>query len=59
MVITRNADRLSRDKSQLIALLHIFAKAGVQIEFSEGLGCDRFLKLVLSAVAELEETTQR
>ena len=40
MVITKDADRLSRDKRQLIALLHIFAEAGV-IEFSEGLRCDR------------------
>jgi DNA invertase Pin-like site-specific DNA recombinase len=38
MVITKNADRLSRDMAQLIALLHIFAKAGVHTEFSEGAG---------------------
>ena len=31
MVITRDADRLSRDKGQLIALLHIFAEAGMHI----------------------------
>jgi hypothetical protein len=43
MVITRDADRLLRDKHQLIALLNIFAKAGVHIEFSEGPSCDRGL----------------
>jgi hypothetical protein len=44
---------------QLIALLHIFAKAGVRIEYSEGPSCDRLLNLALSAVAELEEAKAR
>jgi DNA invertase Pin-like site-specific DNA recombinase len=58
MVVTKNTDRLSCDKGQLFALLHIFAKAGVHIEYTEGAGCDRFLKIVLSAVAELDETME-
>jgi hypothetical protein len=36
MVITKDADRLSRDKGQLFMLLRVFATAGVQIEYSEG-----------------------
>jgi len=34
MIITKDADRLSRDMGQLIAVLHIFAKAGVRVEYS-------------------------
>jgi site-specific DNA recombinase len=33
-VITQDPDRLSRDRGQLIALLHIFQKEGVRVEFS-------------------------
>jgi hypothetical protein len=43
-IITRDADRLSRDLGQLIALLHIFATADVRVDYSadEGRGsfCD-------------------
>jgi site-specific DNA recombinase len=60
MVITKDADRLSRDTGQLIALLHIFATAGVHVEFSAGgRGCERFLEIILSAVAELEQVAAR
>lgn len=57
MVVTQDADRLSRDISQLIALLHIFRKAGVRVKFNgeQGRTGSVFLKTVLSVVAKLEE----
>jgi site-specific DNA recombinase len=60
-VITKDPERLSRDTSQLIALLHIFVKAGVNVEFSTPAGRDSyaFLKIVLAAVANLEEAKSR
>jgi DNA invertase Pin-like site-specific DNA recombinase len=56
-VVTKDPDRLSRDTSQLIALLLIFWKAGVRVEFSTRQGKDRyaFFNVVLSAVTELDE----
>jgi DNA invertase Pin-like site-specific DNA recombinase len=58
MIITKDADRLSRDMGQLIALLHIFAKAGVRVENSAREGQrDRYLEL--SALAELIKATRR
>jgi DNA invertase Pin-like site-specific DNA recombinase len=33
VVLTRDADRLSRDTNQLFALLHRFAMYGVQVQF--------------------------
>jgi site-specific DNA recombinase len=59
-IVTRDPDRLSRDMGQLIALLHIFLKAGVHVEFSAREGeSDTFLKSVVSVVAELYEATMR
>jgi site-specific DNA recombinase len=58
-IITKDADRLSRDGRRLIALLHIFLKAGVHVEFCTGQNSYRSLNMVLSAVAELEEATMR
>jgi DNA invertase Pin-like site-specific DNA recombinase len=61
MIITKDADRLSRDMGQLIALLHIFAKAGVRVEYSarEGQRDNRYLEALLSALAELNKATRR
>jgi DNA invertase Pin-like site-specific DNA recombinase len=58
-VITRDCDRLSRDSSQLIALLHIFQKEGVRVEFStpEGERHLAFLMRYLSALTELDKAT--
>jgi site-specific DNA recombinase len=36
-VVTKDPDRLSRDKGQLVTVLDTFAKAGVHVEDSEGL----------------------
>ena len=60
-VVTKDPARLSRDTSQLIALLHIFGKAGVNVEFSTPAGRDSYelLKIILSAMAELEEAKAR
>jgi site-specific DNA recombinase len=56
-IITRDADRLSRDMSQLIALLHIFQKTGVRVEYSarEGQSDSRHLKAQLSVLAEFSK----
>jgi site-specific DNA recombinase len=37
-VLTQDRERLSRDKERLLALLHIFGSAGVQVEFTGGQG---------------------
>jgi site-specific DNA recombinase len=57
VVLTRDADRLSRDTSQLFALLHRFAIEGVQVQFANENGeADRkLLDLTLSALADLYE----
>jgi hypothetical protein len=46
---------------QLIALRHIFAKAGVRVEYSvrEGQRDNRYLEALLSAFAELDKATRR
>ena len=56
-VITLDPERLSRDTSQLLALLHIFQKAGVRVEFGTPEGRTRLacLKVYLAALLELEE----
>ena len=61
MIITKDADRLSRDMGQLIALLRIFAKAGVRVEYiaREGQRDSRYLEALLSALAELNKATRR
>jgi len=58
-VITKDAARLSRDSGQLLALLRIFRKAGVRVEYSGEGQSDSFLETILSAVAELEIATTR
>jgi DNA invertase Pin-like site-specific DNA recombinase len=59
-VVTKDLDRLSRDMRQQIALLCIFATAGVRVEFSAREGhSDTFLIKTLSAVAELGEAATR
>jgi DNA invertase Pin-like site-specific DNA recombinase len=57
-VLVQDPDRLSRDTGQLIELLGTFLKAGVRVEFSTEAGRSQyvFLKIVLSALAELGET---
>jgi site-specific DNA recombinase len=44
-VITRDPDRLARDMGQLLALLHIFEKAGVAVEFGTSEGQYRLASL--------------
>jgi site-specific DNA recombinase len=60
-VITKDRARLSRDMGQLFALLHVFGKSGVHVEYSTREGqSDLFLETVmLSAIAEYEEATAR
>lgn len=59
-VIAKNPGRLSRNFSQLVALIHIFQTTGVRVEYSTRDGePDRFLAIILSAVAELEEARAR
>jgi DNA invertase Pin-like site-specific DNA recombinase len=60
-VVTKDPDRLSRYKGQLVALLHIFAKAGVRVEYSTGEDRDshQFLQTMLSAVAAHERAKAR
>jgi len=57
MVVTKDPERLSRDTSQLVALIHFFAKAGVRVEFSTPEGKNRlaFLNVYLSAMRETDE----
>jgi site-specific DNA recombinase len=54
-VITKDPDRLSRDTRQLIALLHLFRKAGVRVEFTSREGKHHYtsLRLYLSALLEI------
>ena len=60
VIITKDADRLSRDMGQLIALLHIFAKAGVRVEYSAREGqSDKYLETLLSVLAELNKAARR
>jgi site-specific DNA recombinase len=56
-IITQDPERLSRDTSQLVALLHIFQKAGVRVEFGTPEGQTRLacLKVYLAALLELDE----
>jgi DNA invertase Pin-like site-specific DNA recombinase len=47
VVLVKDADRLSRDKNQLIALLYRFRISGVQVEFANESPADaRFRDLV-------------
>jgi site-specific DNA recombinase len=58
-VITRDPDRLARDKGQLLALLHIFEKAGMSVEFGTPEGQHRLVSLrrYLSALTEFDEAS--
>jgi DNA invertase Pin-like site-specific DNA recombinase len=60
-VVTQDPERLSRDKGQQLALLHILAKAGVRVEYSTGEDQDshRLLQTMLSAVAAHERAKAR
>ena len=59
-VVTKDRERLSRDIGQLIALLDIFQKTGVRVEYSAQEGrSDRYLETLLSALAELNKATRR
>jgi DNA invertase Pin-like site-specific DNA recombinase len=60
-VITKDWARLSRDMGQLFAVLHVFGKSGVRVEYSSREGHrDLFLEtVILSAIAEHKETTAR
>jgi site-specific DNA recombinase len=59
MVITRDPERLARDKGQLLALLRIFEKAGVSVEFGTPEGQHRLVSLrrYLSALTEFDEAS--
>jgi site-specific DNA recombinase len=57
VVLTRDADRLSRDTSQLFALLHRFGIYGVRVQFASenGEAEQKLLDLTLSALADLHK----
>ena len=56
-MLTRDADRLSRDTSQLFALLHRFAIYGVRLEFANENGEPerKLLDITHSALADLHK----
>jgi DNA invertase Pin-like site-specific DNA recombinase len=56
-IITQDPERLSRDTSQLLALLHIFEQTSVRVEFGtpEGRTHLASLKVYLAALLELEK----
>jgi site-specific DNA recombinase len=56
IVLTTDADRLSRDTGQLFALIDIFRDTGVHVEFNTSAGRASFasLTVLLSAAAEVE-----
>ena len=58
-VITLDPDRLSRDRSQLRALLIMFRNADVTVEYSREAHCENFHETVLSAVEKYEEAKRR
>jgi DNA invertase Pin-like site-specific DNA recombinase len=58
-VVTKDPARLSRDSGQLMLHLHVFQKADVRVEYMEEGHSDRFLEIVLSAIAELEEARRQ
>ena len=55
IVVTKDADRLSRDIGQLFTLLDAFQRAGVRVQFStsEKANSYKFLEVVSPAVAQL------
>jgi site-specific DNA recombinase len=56
-VLTQDPDRLSRDLSQLLAILHLFNTEGVRLEFVTETGRDQYAwrHIVVRALAELCE----
>ena len=55
VVLTADTDRLSRDTSQLAALLHQFRAYGVHVEFASGKDGLKVLGVVLSALSEFQQ----
>jgi DNA invertase Pin-like site-specific DNA recombinase len=57
LVLTQDPDRLSRDLSQLLALLRIFKAAGIRLEFVTETGRNQYAwhHLVVRALADLRE----
>jgi DNA invertase Pin-like site-specific DNA recombinase len=55
MVLTQDPDRLSRDYSQLLALLHLFQAEGVRLIFATREGQNQYamFAIVVRALAEL------
>jgi site-specific DNA recombinase len=58
-IITQDPDRLSRDTSQLLALLHIFEKTGVRVEFGTPEGRTRLASLTVYLAALPPEHLRR
>jgi site-specific DNA recombinase len=56
-VLTQDPDRLSRDLSQLLAVLHLFKTEGVRVEFVTETGRAQYAlhQLVIGALAEFRE----
>jgi site-specific DNA recombinase len=61
MIIARDPERLSRDKSQLIALIQLFRDADAPVVFGTKGGEDSYklFRLGLSALAEFAEAKRR
>ena len=55
LVLATDTDRLSRDASQLAALLHQFRAYGVHMEFASGKDGLKVLGVVLSALSEFQQ----
>ena len=54
-MLTQDPDRLSRDLSQLLTLLHVFKTEGVRLEFVTEIGREQYAwrHIVVRALAEL------
>jgi site-specific DNA recombinase len=55
VVLATDTDRLSRDASQLAALLHKFRTYGVRVEFASGQDGLKLLGVVLTALADFQK----
>jgi DNA invertase Pin-like site-specific DNA recombinase len=58
VVLAADTDRLSRDTSQLAALLHKFGTYGVRVEFASGEDRLKLIGLVLSALSEFQKAKE-
>ena len=58
VVLAKDTDRLSRDTSQLAALLHQFRIYGVRVEFASGEEGLKLIGLVLSAISEFQKAKE-